>query len=480
MTILYFCLGLLLGLVFLVLVIKKERKSLSLLHDKNLRLEQEKEIAVEFMHNLAVAIGEGVAKKDLYQRVAHTAVLTTGAMSSCVYEKLPNGRLQGMAVEGLFPPQREIKKGIDGTKITRALFLEKVLSSEILERGEGIVGEVAKTGKSVFVADAKNDPRMIKHQDSSLQVKSMIYSPMAHNDKIIGVLVVANPTNELPFSETDLSLVNSLAEQAALAINNSDAMNLRLEKSRMDSDLRLAHDVQELFLQHRFPNSKEIEVDALYRPSSQVGGDFYDFYKLSSTKFAVSIADVSGKGVPASLLMALCQTNLRHLVTKNRAPAEVLKKLNKELEQRIREDMFITLFLAFIDTQKDIITFARAGHEPALLLNESADGELGIKKLHGDGMAIGMVPSEIFDQIIEDCETKFTPKDMLVLYTDGVTEAVNEDREEFGLDRLSHCLFASSNLSAKDFNNKLLSKLEEFRFVESDKDDITLLSVRRL
>ena len=200
MTILYFCLGLLLGLVFLVLVIKKERKSLSLLHDKNLRLEQEKEIAVEFMHNLAVAIGEGVAKKDLYQRVAHTAVLTTGAMSSCVYEKLPNGRLQGMAVEGLFPPQREIKKGIDGTKITRALFLEKVLSSEILERGEGIVGEVAKTGKSVFVADAKNDPRIIKHQDSSLQVKSMIYSPMAHNDKIIGVLVVANPTNELfPF-----------------------------------------------------------------------------------------------------------------------------------------------------------------------------------------------------------------------------------------------------------------------------------------
>ena len=112
MTILYFCLGLLLGLVFLVLVIKKERKSLSLLHDKNLRLEQEKEIAVEFMHNLAVAIGEGVAKKDLYQRVAHTAVLTTGAMSSCVYEKLPNGRLQGMAVEGLFPPQREIKKGL--------------------------------------------------------------------------------------------------------------------------------------------------------------------------------------------------------------------------------------------------------------------------------------------------------------------------------------------------------------------------------
>ena len=115
----------------------------------------------------------------------------------------------------------------------------------------------------------------------------------------------------------DFSLISSLAEQAALAIKNSDAMNLRLEKSRIDSDLHLASEVQELFLTQKFPAYKGIELDAQYLPSAQVGGDFYDFYKLSSTKFGVCVADVSGKGVPASLLMAICQTNLRDILSKN-------------------------------------------------------------------------------------------------------------------------------------------------------------------
>ena len=98
---------------------------------------------VEFMHNLAVAIGDGVARKDLYQRIAHTAVITTGAMSSCVYEKLSNGRLQGVATEGLFPPQRALRENLDDAKEPRARFLEKILASEVLEEGEGIVGDVA-------------------------------------------------------------------------------------------------------------------------------------------------------------------------------------------------------------------------------------------------------------------------------------------------------------------------------------------------
>ena len=378
------------------------KRKLSALRDEKTRLQKEKEIIVEFMHNLAVAIGEGVARKDLYQRIVHTAVMTTGAMSACVYEKLDNGKLRGIATEGLFPPQRRMKESLGEEESTRASFLEKVLSSEILEEGEGIVGEVAKTGKPVFVANAQSDPRIVRHPDPALAVRSMVYSPLIHDDSVLGVLAVANPASGLTFSEMDLSLVNSLAEQSALAIKNSDAMNLRLEKSRMDSDLGLAKEVQELFLAQKSPESKGLEVDAQYLPSSQVGGDFYDFYKLSSTKFGVCIAGVSGKGVPASLLMAICQTNLRHYVSKTRPPSAVLKKLNLDLEKRIREDMFITLFLAIIDTQANTATYARAGHEPALLAKQGEGDEISIDKLHGNGMALGMVPSEFFDETIED------------------------------------------------------------------------------
>lgn len=215
---LFFLAGASIGLIIWYYQRKTSKRKLAALRDEEVRLQKEKKIIVDFMHNLAVAIGEGVARKDLCQRIVHTAVMTTGAMSACVYEKLSNGKLQGIATEGLFPPQRKMRSSLGDESTTRARFLEKILTSEILEEGEGIVGEVAKTGKTVFVANAQNDPRIPKHPDPALAIRSMVYSPLIHDDSVLGVLVVANPSSGLTFSEMDLSLVNSLAEQAALAI----------------------------------------------------------------------------------------------------------------------------------------------------------------------------------------------------------------------------------------------------------------------
>jgi sigma-B regulation protein RsbU (phosphoserine phosphatase) len=473
--------GLIIGISFYFFQRRESRKFAASLKDKNARLEQEKKIVVEFMHNLAVAIGEGVPRKELYQRIAHTAVITTGAMSACIYEKTKSGRLQGVAVEGLFPPQRAIKQSKLKEGESRARFLETILTSETLEEGEGIVGQVAKTGKPVLVEDANLDPRVVLHKDDSLKSKSLVYAPLIHDDRCYGVLVVANPTNGSSFSQMDFSLISSLAEQAALAIKNSDAMNLRLEKSRIDSDLHLASEVQELFLTQQFPAYKGIELDAQYLPSAQVGGDFYDFYKLSSTKFGVCIADVSGKGVPASLLMAICQTNLRHFVHKSSQPSVILKNLNQQLEQRIRQDMFITLFFAIVDTKNKKITYSRAGHEPGLILKAKTDDKEGssVEELHGGGMAVGMVPCEIFDEMIEDHETNFENGDYLILYTDGVTEATNDEGMEFGIKNLENFVSTNSDLSPKKINRKLISKLDSFSSKQFERDDITLLTIKK-
>ena len=473
--------GLIIGISLYFFQRRESRKFAASLKDKNARLEQEKKIVVEFMHNLAVAIGEGVPRKELYQRIAHTAVITTGAMSACIYEKTKSGRLQGVAVEGLFPPQRAIKQSKLKEGESRARFLETILTSETLEEGEGIVGQVAKTGKPVLVEDANLDPRVVLHKDDSLKSKSLVYAPLIHDDRCYGVLVVANPTNGSSFSQMDFSLISSLAEQAALAIKNSDAMNLRLEKSRIDSDLHLASEVQELFLTHQFPAYKGIELDAQYLPSAQVGGDFYDFYKLSSTKFGVCVADVSGKGVPASLLMAICQTNLRHFVHKSSQPSVILKNLNQQLEQRIRQDMFITLFFAIVDTKNKKITYSRAGHEPGLILKATTDDKNGsrVEELRGGGMAVGMVPCEIFDEMIEDHETNFENGDCLFLYTDGVTEATNDEGTEFGIKNLENFVTTNSSLSPKKINRKLISKLDSFSSSQFERDDITLLTIKK-
>jgi len=481
-TILCFVAGLLIGLSALAFFrlgwIKRHRT----LIEQKTQLSQEKKIAVEFMHNLAEAIGEGIDRKVLYQRIIHTAVISTGAMSASIYEKLPNGRLKGVAVEGLFPPQRAIKTNPDEEGAPRARFIEKILSSEVLEAGEGVVGQVAQTGKPVFVPNALEDPRIIKHQDASLSVRSMIFAPLVHHDQTLGVLAVANPANGLPFSETDFSMASSLGEQAALAIKNSDAMNLRFEKTRMDADLRLAHDVQELFLTREFPPIKGLEIGARYVPSAQVGGDFYDFYKLSNHKFCLCVADVSGKGVPASLLMALCQTHLKHLAQKNRSPAEVLSLLNEELYPRIRKDMFITLFLAVLDTKSDKITYSRAGHEPALLLKNRKDesDQAEVLELRGNGMALGMVNPKLFNDLASNEEVDFSSGDLLCLFTDGVTEAANPEKEEFGLERLKGELIEHWQLDPESLNQKIIQDLNKFSLQSPDRDDLTLLTIKRL
>ena len=205
-----------------------------------------------------------------------------------------------------------------------------------------------------------------------------------------------------------------------------------------------------------------------------MGGDFYDFKKLSSNKFAVSIADVL-KGVPASLLMALCQTNLRHYLTKSRKPSEVLKKLNEELENRIREDMFITIFLAIIDTQENTLTYSRSGHEPALLSTSS-----GVIKLEGSGMAVGMVSPDIFDEIAEDHTVDFVPGNLLMLYTDGITESESLEKEEFGLNRLIQCFDSAISLEPNSLNANVLDSLDRFSSKNFERDDLTLVTVKRI
>ncbi len=479
---LFFAFGVLVCAVLFWPILSKVKRENIVLDEEKQLIEQEKKSVDNFMHNLVTAIGEGVERGELFRRIAHTAIQSTGAMSACVYERVEHGKLRGAAVEGLFPPQRRQIRLDDEPPSTRARFLEKILCSEILEPGEGVVGEVARTGKPVIIHEAATDPRIPRHTDPALAVRSIIFSPMQFNDQLIGVLVVANPATGLPFSETDFSLVNSLAEQASLAVRNSDVMNLRIDKNRLEMDLLLARNVQALFLTENFPASKDLDVDARYIPSAQVGGDFYDFHKIGRSRYAIAIADVSGKGVPASLLMAICQTNLRHFVKRAHSPSEVLVKLNRDLNERMRQDMFITLFLGIVDTDKKTLTYSRAGHEPGLLLRVAAENDCdsNVETLRGEGMAIGMVPNELFEEIVSEQTCSFDQGDVLVLFTDGVTETTNQHNEEYSLARLITKLEKFGVGSANSFNDELLAELEKFADESNDRDDVTVITARKL
>jgi sigma-B regulation protein RsbU (phosphoserine phosphatase) len=472
-----FFLGALAGLFGMWLLYTGKRRHIKIIEEEKQLLQQEKQIVVEFMHNMVEAVAEG-DRAAMFQRIIHAAILSTGAMSACIFEKRDDDTLKGIAVEGLFPPQRKLPEGLSSKLATRTQFLETILKSETFKMGEGLIGQVAKSKRAQLIVDATNDPRVIQHNDPALKVRSIIVAPVLFQDKLIAVLAVANPADELAFTDTDFSLVESLAEQVGLAVHNSDAMQLQIEKNKLDLDIELASNIQSLLLPSHFPSSPNIEFAAHYTPAQKIGGDLYDVFAIDDNRIGVAIADVSGKGISASILMAICQTNLRHISRQLDSPAEVLSAINAQMQSSMRRDMFITIVYAIIDQAKQEITFARAGHELPFFYHRASDGSTSVEAVKSEGMALGMVPPEIFDITIRDKTVAFTKDDALILYTDGVTESVNASGEEYSGERLMNALETHGNGSAQSILNQVMDSVHRFSGDEGQPDDLTLIAVK--
>lgn len=454
------------------------RRELTQLDEEKQLLNQEKMIVLDFMHNMVEAIGDGLNRKELFQRVVHSAILSTGALSACIFER--NGdKLQGVAVEGLFPPHRALPESIRIKITTRSKFIEQILRSEVFSVGEGLVGASAQSGEGVLIEDARNDPRVIRHDDPSLEVRSVIVVPISFKERNIAVLAIVNPSDGGTFGEADFSLAQGLAEQAGLAIHNLDLMALQIEKNKLDVDLSLAREIQSMLLPKSFPENELLDFAAVYKPAQKVGGDLYDIFPVDENRVGIAIADVSGKGVAASLLMAICQTNLRHMARLYDSPSQVLQGLNSLLHVEMKPDMFVTIVYAVIDTAAGKITFARGGHElPILLHSEEEGNQVRSHLLRSEGMALGMVPKEVFDHIVVDKTIDFKSGDIFNLYTDGVTEAVNAQGVEFSNSRLMDTIRTLRHRDAQRLNRGILDKVEQFAGKSGQTDDITLLTVK--
>ena len=475
---LYFILGFSVGACLLWLLAAGKRREIKIIDEQKQLLQQEKQIVVDFMHNMVEAVAQGSDRKMMFQRIIHAAILSTGAMSACIFERRPNGSLQGVAIEGLFPPQRKIAKPPEGQATTRAQQLEAILKSESYRMGEGLIGQVAKSRQALLIADAQTDPRVVHHEDPSLAVRSIIVAPIIFQEKLLAVLAVANPSDNLAFTETDFSLVESLAEQVGLALHNSEAMQLQIEKNKLDLDIELASNIQGLLLPKVFPPADHIAFATHYQAAQKVGGDFYDVFSLDERRIAFAIADVSGKGISASILMAICQTHLRHYAKQRRSPSEVLSCINQAMEHTMQRDMFITMVYAVIDLDTEQLTLARAGHELPLFYDCHTSGGLDVEPIQSPGMAVGMVPPDVFDSIIKDVSIHFGSNDALILYTDGITESTNAQGEEYGSQRLLQVLEKHGDQEAHVLIEKALESVDRFSQGSGQFDDLTLIAVK--
>jgi sigma-B regulation protein RsbU (phosphoserine phosphatase) len=389
--------------------------------------------------------------------------------------------MRGTAVEGLFPPHRPLNDALKGKLGTRAKFIEQVLKSEEFPVGEGAVGRVAQTLRGELLADAAADSRMVKHDDPALAVRSVIVVPLIFRDRFFGVLAVTNPAGDQLFNEADFTLMQSLAEQAALALHNAEFLHLQIERRQLDLDLSIASGIQQMLLPRETPQLGGLAVDARYAPAQRVGGDLYDFIRLSDSRLGVVVADVSGKGIPASLLMAICRTNLRQIATRHSSPSRVLMELNRTLATDIEAGLYVTMLFAIVDVVTGNVTVARAGHElPLFVRRDPAHGMARADFVGSEGMALGLVPDEMFSAAIEDREVKFDAGDILVLYTDGVTEAPNDEGKEFSGARLADVVRSAHHRTPREINDTILENVQRFTGELSQRDDFTLVTVKRV
>jgi serine phosphatase RsbU (regulator of sigma subunit) len=252
-----------------------------------------------------------------------------------------------------------------------------------------------------------------------------------------------------------------------------DLRRTTAEKERVEKELEIGRGIQQSFLPEKPPKVEGFEIAALNLPALEVGGDFYDFIPVSQDKWGLVIADVSGKGVPAALFMALSRTLIRANAVDNPTVSYAIVKANKMIAEQERANMFVTLFYGVLDVKKKSITYVNAGHNPPIVLSKKGGD---IVMLAAKGIALGVMS----DIVLEEKEVSLREGDIAILFTDGVTEAINGKQEQFGQERLAKLIVESHTLSAEKIVKRIEREVSAFSEGQPQFDDLTLMAVKVL
>jgi phosphoserine phosphatase RsbU/P len=469
--------ALVLIIVILWLVGRNQHRKSTRLKAKFRDLEDEEQRMFKFLHDLGLAI-ENEPSPSLLSRIivdgiekvvaAHGgAIYFVGADSqflnpSYISEKCPP--LIGIPVEIRKKAERD----------PRALESHIRLSRVAVD--EGILGHCLAAGEAIYVKDIKNHPAFrdafVRYTDHV----SALLAPLRHAGKDLGVLVVARRHEHGSFTANDFAVFRSAAEQSSFALGNARIHREAHEKRAMESELNNAREVQRILLPQADPVVAGFRISGTNLPARIISGDYYDYFKVAEQKFGIVIADVSGKGVPAGLLMAMCRSALRSVAPAEASPSKALGAVNRQLFPDIREDMFISMAYGILDEQEGTLTIARAGHDPALLYRKDTGK---VELLRSPGLALGIDSGSVFERVTRDQEVHLKAGDCVLFYTDGVKEAINAEEEEFGMERMSDVFSRAAPLGAEEILTRMQEELAQFTGDGPQMDDITLVAIEK-
>ena len=294
--------------------------------------------------------------------------------------------------------------------------------------------------------------------------------PLAAGERLSGVLAVGERPGGRAFAEEDLDFAAALGRQAQAALEGARAQRLRVEKERQDRELQIAREIQQSLFPRTWPQVVGFEVAARSRSCFEVGGDYYDFIPLEAGRLGLVIADVSGKGTPASLMMASVHAWLQAMAGTARPP-QVLERLNRFLYANTQMSRYVTLFYGELDPSRHRLTYVNAGHVPPYLVRK---GDGGLVRLRAGGPVLGLLE----EVSLEAADVELLPGDLLAVVTDGVTEAQSPAGEEFGDERVRRELVATAGRGAPAVLEGLVAAVDAWAGAAGCTDDLTALILR--
>ena len=335
-----------------------------------------------------------------------------------------------------------------------------------------IIEVVLEAKNAILTLDARSDERFDSAVSILMQgIRSILCVPLVNNDReVIGLIYLDDRLASEVFSESALRLVGLIANMAAVKVENCYLLEQQIEKKRMEEQLAVGSQIQRGLLPSEEPIIEGYELFAGYQSCFEVGGDYYDFIQKEDGKLALVIADISGKGVGAALLMAVLQASLRALVNTVADPAELIRQLNRVLVDSSPHNKFATIFYAELNPATHELEYVSGGHNPTLLAvgNE-------IRELSSSGPVVGIVPGATF----RSHRVELPPGSTLVLYTDGVTELNDEFGEEFGCERLAAVVLESHGQDLRWLVERVHDRMVAFARSHRFDDDSTLVVLRR-
>jgi serine phosphatase RsbU (regulator of sigma subunit) len=333
--------------------------------------------------------------------------------------------------------------------------------------------KLAHDPKPLVIEDVASSDLIERQYLQAFDVRSILMVPMIARGEVVGAILVDQGSRPTRFNQHEIDVVMGIANQAAAAVESARLTQQAEEKRRLDYELSLARQIQKSFLPDACPAIPGYQVCSLWESAREVSGDFYDFVSLQGQRTAMIVADVSDKGMAAAMFMALSRTILRTMTIGKPTAREAVERANDVIIADARSDMFVTVFHAILDPNEHRLTYVNAGHNPPLWYRAATKDVVTLK---GHGIALGVMPNIS----LEEHQITLERGDIVLMYTDGATDAFNQAEQEFGAERLAELLAMNADKTPDDLVAEIKRAINEFSGERVQFDDITLVAVKRM